>query len=1335
MAERFSFVAPARTKVLIVPLNHSTSHFNEYSDRIRSITDIRLLDVSSIPESRHFNPQTCPQGRILYEYAFSSSDDDNQYLHDFEPFRKTFIVLALGNFADFTDDTIATLSKNHPTAIVHNCICFNTPQDKITSDDPNSFFVESLEDQNVTTLETIMCSVSRNYLKAMDLYASSFENITLRSPVSLSDGTALHKTISYAQKKMASGSSLKVSFSSSQGIPATPDSKMKALQRHTGRQAKLLGNFLLLAGRPNEAAQYFTDASINFKKADDYLWLASALEGLAVATVLLSFIGMPYQVQNPMLASVLHVPKNRLLSPQLTLKRLSSDSLTSKQSNGIHSPRNLTSSAASYSFGNPSNQTSANIDLTGINFADFLRLLCHKAYQFYQLSTSDFENCVPDLVLVEALLRNAKLLVVLYLAGTENDLAEYLSECIVGSSKVAKSSTRDPKVRSETIAQVDQIFSLQLVDLELLEQCRVYCALASIYHDLELNRKRAFILRILLVALLPKLTSIETKSYAVYCSPENLRNIINQLLFVYQVDTEPELSQAHASTHSSDWTTLQLLLLKICLKIAEGLKDYETVAKICVLSLSRYSHCLTADVQKSIKERLEKLALILRNKDQPFQIPYVDKCLIRNVRFVVNPQSEGLVPMENSSQQSSEVAKEKPASDPIIFNPFAKSPKAGIPKEKVVCVNEIHHLVLLMQNPFQFEINIADLELLTEDQLVVETIRLQVRIIAIAPFSLKQDLSKLNGGINNQKSLLELTNGHQEPPTSVILPPLSFAHVLVPFIAKVPGRLTLSKFNVAIGACTKQKFNIIDKEVPVEFQKIKPTERPSEPPYNILDKVMENLLSEQVSERAEFKEFSLAVIPSQASLSVLENLIANGWIMLLEGERQEFSLSLRNASDQSINYLSFSFWDSTNDLINNKLARAGASALSAEDVYELEWQLLHNKPFNIINKQEISSKYKTIPPQSDVKIDYQINGKRGMTELKIILEYSKKAVGSSTKSYVKLVSVPVFVTVQPSLEIIGCDVIPFFSTSFQDFVMDENSDDSLNQRNINDLLNFILRAKKAKNDDISRYCLLVLDIRNLWKEKLGLNITKKVVPGIDFVVNEIVDPTKTVRFLLPVRRLSIDDVDTSQAIPSLRNKQFIKNYSITAEEEAQTRRNFWIRSSLIENLDSSWKSVGNSKSRSGKIDLRSIRLSNNMANSVLYDSIKINHSITLVDTHLTKVLKLGNEFYLDREKPYTLKTTITNYTKSGITGVLRHMPFPVPGNGKPDISIDQRILFNGVLQKHIGPKVIAPGDSLEAELGFMILEKGRYEWGCIFDDFNRKGRKAVGREPVYITVI
>lgn len=1335
MAESLNFAAPARTRVLVVPLNKGNPDFQQYYDKIRSANDIRLLDVAPLPEARNFNPQAFPQGRILYDFCASPPDEDVLFLHDFEPFRKTFIVLGVGSYEDFEENAVEKLSDVQPTAIVHNCIYFNSPADKIESQKHASlapqdvFFVPSLEDQNITTLETTMCYVTELYLKALASYVSSYEKITLRSPVSLRDGTALHKTITYAQKKVTSGSSFKVSFSKNQTLLSTPDLKVKASQRQTGRQAKLMGNFLLLAGQANDALQYFTDAAINLKKSDDNLWLGSALEGLAVSSLMLSYLGIPHQALNPMLASVLHIHKNKLSSITSAQKRLSTDSLGSKHSNGVLSPRNSTSksrSSTSRSRSTSLTSTSGQVELSGSSITEFLRILCNKTAMFYSLSDSDFENGVPDLVYIEFLLRSIKLFINIYQAGAGSELQ--VLEATIKSAPLDSVSHRDPVLRSEILALIDQIFSMQLIDLEFFKQCRVYYTLAIIYSDLGLRRKRAFILRILLVALLPKLN--HNAHLPDFITAERLTEIFEFLFEMYSIGRQTEAKDIEAAGHYSDWITLQLLLLKICLRITESLKDYEMLAKICVLILSRYTHCLPNEDQIKLKRKMDWLALLSKESHNSILIPHPDPFMVRNAKFVLQLQADELVPFQTPPSTTP-----TSGNDPLIFNPFSKVPKDLPSKDKLICVNDIHQVVILLQNPFAFDLNVSDISIVADDQRAVETVRPLMRVVGVSGFN-KQDLSKLNGMQFHPSKLYDSEQRALETTNNVVVPPSSLCHVVIAFKITQPGVFKISEFDVTFGTSEPQRFSIIDLEksnANLRLLVINPTK---EDPSNVLDKCADNLQHKNVAGRATTRRLTLTVIPSQASLSLVANLISNGWLMLLEGEKKEFSIKLKNTSNIPINYLSFSFWDSTNDSINSRLNHAGVNQLSAEEVHELEWQLLENKPFTVVNKQEISSKYKIIQPLSIVEFQYQINGKRGMAELRLILEYCNRSSDEKRKNYIKTISVPLNITVQPSLEIIGCDVIPFFSTSLQGFQLGNHPEkESFIEKNISDLLKFISKAKESDDDDISQYCLLVLDVRNLWKEKLALKITNEVQSDMAFVVNEKIESTKTSRLLLPIRRMCLEDVDVSRPIPSLRKKQYVKNYSITAEEDEQNRKNFWIRSFLLQCLEGSWHTVTRTSPRSGTIDLRNIRLDSRMANALVYDNILIQHSIWSVEGTPGIIDKKENEYSLDKERFYTLKTKIVNHTKTALSGVLRHVPFPTSESNRPDISIDQRILFNGVLQKTVGPKQIAPSGHVELELGFMVLEKGKYEWGCVFDDFNGSGKKTVGREPVYITVV
>lgn len=1316
--DRFSFVAQARAKVFVVPTNNlDRARFSRYFHQIRSTYDIRLLDVSPIPDSKYFNPQAFPQGRVLYDYLATEPEEETKFLFDFEPFRKTFIVIGVGEYDPDITTGISQLKERCPSAIVHNCILFNSPSELVQKSGPDTFHLRQLEDLNITDIETTICSITRNFLMALDEHALSYENITLRSPISLVDSNVLTRTINYAQKRLSSGSAYKVSFSNGQDVVKSADLKIRASQRQSGRHLKLMGNFFLLAGRFNDALQYFTDSVINCKKCDDYLWLASALEGLSVSSFLLLDLGLPFHVQNPMLAPVLQVPRNRLLTLGNNSHKASTESVRSRLASNVMSPRNSTLSSLGFGL-STATLTGTLVDFSAMPLPDYLRILCERVSQFYQLSASEIEDCVPDMVYVESLIRNIRLMITIYLVGLGPISSVF--ESVIKSVPVAVSGARDGSIftKSDIIAEIDKVFSLQLVELEFSEQCRIYCTLASVYADLKLYRKQAFILRILLVALLPEVARLESTGHpgssrasstarAKSLSTSSITSFFSLLFKVYRIDLEPETSGREANDHISDWSTLQILLIKICLRIAEAQHDYATLAKLCVLTFTRYSHCLLAEDQTKLRGKLNWLNLWLEENDPNQMMPYPDPFMVRQVKFVPGTSDSDLTPSAEVEQTSS-------ATDgAIIFNPFNKT--KGAVKERTICVAEVHQVKFTLQNPFPHEVELSDISLVTNDEVTVETLKNLIRKISLTPLVVANEFNGVNWSQPRKSAPM---NGVLPPssPESVILPANNTTQLTVSFRAQKTGTLTIKGLRVRAANSAFQTFLISDTEVASGLQKVK-LYGPQIPDGDdsALDRLIENLAQANISGRISTLTLTLNVIPRQPVLTLTKNLVTNGWIMLLEGELQKFSLELKNTSSEAVNYLSFSFWDSASDTINSNLSQPGT--FSAEDVYELEWNLIKNKPFSVLNKQEISQKHKVIEPNDNFQIEYEVFGKRGMTELKLILEYSNKSTG---QNFIKTVSVPLNVSIQPSLEITGCDIIPFFSSSLNGSVTATEAS-SLHQRNINSLVDLI----KGSEIDVSAFALLVLDVKNSWKQRLALKMSNDFI--LTFTITETLNPAETCRFLLPVKRIGHDTVDVTKPIPSLRNKQFIKNYNISEFEEAQERKNFWVKSALLEGLRGQWSTVGPTNERSGHLDLRCIRLSPAMTNVLSYDSVQVHQSIYDDQTGI-EVPRKNNAFDLEREKFYVLKTRIVNYASEPFTGVLRHLPFPVHAATKLDLSIEQKILYNGLLQRHINTP-IEKGQTYESSLGFLILEIGKYEWGTMLDVASTK---FAPREPVFI---
>lgn len=1261
--DRFLYSTPARVKVLVVPVNGCQAReFDKFVGVIRSASEIRLLDVAPIPECQYFNPQTFPQGRLLYDISSTPPEDSSIYLHDFEPFRKTFITIGVGPYTPSPD--LEAVEKSYPGSILHHLILFDAPAAVVAeANRANDHTAKQVfyPGNSITAIETVMCEVSRNFLHALNKYASSYLNITLRSPVSITDSRILAKTISQAQKRLLSLSHTAV------------DPKSKTQIKHVGRQAKLMGNFYLLAGKLSEAMHQFTEALVSLKKADDALWLALALEGLGVAALMLSYLKVPYQFTHPVVLSLLSVSKGRFVDSP---RRSSVD-----RSLGVLLPRNSSSSGLSISF------LMSGADLLSNGLPDIVKVISHKVLLLYHQSTNDYENTVPDIVYVELVIRSIRFMVGVHLSPP--DLDEATLEAIVHSRPLKAPAANSAWFsKDEIIDQISRVFSLELVHMDFADQCRIYSSLAAIYSDMGLLRKRAFILRILLVALLPKFRQLALHGFKL----GSLRQIFDELFAAYGITAEPEVLPQAAASHACDWVLLQFQFLKECVQILEATKDLDYLLKVCTVLLTRYTHCLSLDDQILIRDKIDSLIQQSDRHNLNLVAPYWDPFLVRKVKYVSNKSKDSLTPFTEYDASD----------DSTIFNPLKTQTLA---KDKLLIRDEIYHLKVTLQNPFDFEIEIADL-LVVSEGVEVQTLKNFIRPApgAAASFAPSRPLgSKLRRKAVETSSTAAIGG--------IFVPPRSVQHVSVAFRPMGDGKLAITGFDIVVGNCALQRFEIMDKEVFDVDNKTKSIGRSW--PQKSIESVVTNLL-ENTTGRMTKKSLQLVVVPPQPTLSLTDISVSNGWLMLLEGEKFEFSIRLTNHSMEPVNYLSFLFWDSNIAGLNNKLNNNTLSSgptIPANEVYELEWQLLKAKTFRILNKDEITSKYKVIPPQSDLNIDYEIVGKRGMKELKIVLDYSNKT-GDVANSFVKSVSVLLNLLVLPGLEIIGCDLVPLLRSSLQALGTPATGTHS----HLDRVFAFI--SSVMESDSIDNYCLMILDIRNNWTSTLRATLAYD-----SYTTEEDIPSQKTVRLLMPIRRLRDTDGDFSQPIPSLRNKQFVKNYFISEEEDARMRKTFWMRHAVLERLTGLWTSVG-ADLRKGVLDTRQIRFTPGMARVLVVDGVELHHEVLLGGQVLD-----GTTVKVGLQQFYTLRTRITNKCKHPVHGVLRHSPFPAASSTRAPPTIDRRILVNGVLQQHMEP--LAPNESVQVDLAFTVLEKGMYEWGVVLDVLD-SADQFVAREPLHL---
>ncbi|WLF78629.1 hypothetical protein PVL30_002369 [Lodderomyces elongisporus] len=1341
--DAYSFLTPAKVKILLVPINNCTvPDFNRYVYTIRHETNKHRFGAISDDDGSS-NTDSADSPLIIPDFQTTPIDENQVYLHEFEPFRKVFIVIGIG--PELSSDTAKTgfdhrteLRRIYSSAIVHEVIEFN---------------------EN-TNIKSCLYKLSFLFTDALNDFAAGYSAITLRSPVSITDSHVVTKTISKAEKRLSSGStSFRASFnggsidehilgdastatSASGTATATPtrntntnstatstttststststlaasksSGKLKTQSKYAGRHFKLMGNLHLLAGRYSDALTSFTEGLTILKRHNDFLWLGSCIEGLSVAIFLIEYTGQTYQL-SPSISSTLQITKSSLVDYNESRRRSSLESNGSKISINASATTITTTSAATATAtaatASPRNSITSNgfslplttsVDLNTIPFYDTLKLSLTKAIYFYGQSTSDTENMVPDVVYIECILRKLNLMVASRI-GTSYD---YIMETVINRTGTEIATAFPSK---DILCDVDKIFLLQLVELPIDEQCRIFSYIAKVYRSLGLFRKEAFVTRFQILTLMPHLN--------VHNLPE-AKKLIESLFKIYKINLACEGTAHDAQLHSQgSWTSLQIQVLRLALNLAEQSEDDAFLQGLCILLLTRFSHCLPFDDQLKLRDKMI-------GKKVTTKLPYWDPFLVRKVKYVSTRASQDVHTSTPILTRNKEIISE-PFYDPYTTNKSGSHNKPDLPKiDHTVIEGELHQLKISMQNPFAFDLDINDIEVVSEGVRVVTFHELtQVVNSYSAGNSIDTSIANFNK-LRVKEKRTTVTNTASSlyggASTPFVLRAMSTEQFLVTFKATDVGKLVIKGFNIQVWRCEKQFFPIIDKEkrnehgiklksvvselgensqqLALDKRTFASKETTHSSDLKTIDSLLATLRASATTERVSHRHLVLNVIPPQPVLRLKDLSIRNGCVMVLEGESIDFTVTLVNESMETINYLSFSFWDTAIEFFNNKLYQS--PYLKADEVYELEWQLLNFKSFRVKNKDVLGE---VIKPKEELVIEFELVGRKLMSQSLISLDYAHK---TGSDCFTKHLDVPITVSVMPSVEIVGCDIIHVFPDSILN-----KSVDFINTK-FEAVQRFI---KEAGEIDTSEYCILVLDLKNLWNNKMQCTLS---YDNFEFVSD--IEISKTERFFLPIRK--IKSLDYKQ-IPSLRNKQFIKDYNLGEQEEELMKRLFWIRQHVLDKLKISWETY----KRRGSVNLRKLMITPRMASVIVLENLVVeNRIVTAEGEEVASEALKTDEFYI-------LETKITNrLSNQSLSGFINHYPAVDLGgtNGSSrQISTDRKILIEGVLQK-LCP-VVKPNSSIISKLSFIIVERGEYVWDTVFES---KDSRFISKKPLRIT--
>jgi hypothetical protein len=633
---------------------------------------------------------------------------------------------------------------------------------------------------------------------------------------------------------------------------------------------------------------------------------------------------------------------------------------------------------------------------------------------------------------------------------------------------------------------------------------------------------------------------------------------------------------------------------------------------------------------------------------------YWDEFLVRGVYLVGPPAALALHPHRRADLGLVQTLQRATKQDPFLHNPFLDKRESKV-VDNLLIVGEDREFVVSLQNPYDFEVSIESMRLISDT--------------------------------------LELASAR-----NLILRPYRTQSFSVTGIVREARPLNLQGCTIKIRGCRERVFPIFqDPWAPEQDLKIKtiglmknplaPGSRPvSEHSVTSLDRQM---FAQSFPTPA---PVPLVVLPEQPVLVVSSVSLPHFSMMLLEGESSEFCFSVQNTSEKvTADFVHISFRDSTSSAIKEAL---GNKKLSPAELFELEYQLTSQPAIQACGNLPVC-----IEPGQTQTFSFRVLGKPGLTTAVVQIDYANLSQPHSEtedRFFTRQLTVPISVTVNASVQLQRLEIMPI-STNFSrgHKLIGEAISKEKSQAGFDALFN-----NQALSKD--ECCLLLLDLRNSWPTPLEISLQISESDA-SHLSRELVQPGHVSRMMILLPKIYISTPHAR--IRSTNERQFVvSNTGISPETERASREIFWYREALLKLLQGSWRQEDGV--RAGSIDLRSmLRINSRMVNTLKLDDVIIN--MTVLGGADEKVSRTADSsFEVTVDDYLTLRTKITNRSDATISPLLRLRP--TLAHQPPDMALElgKRFVWSGLLQQVLKP--LKPGASVETNLAICALCSGEF---------------------------
>lgn len=1018
-----------------------------------------------------------------------------------------------------------------------------------------------------------------------------------------------------------------------------------------GRSAVVIGSMYLQAGRWSDSLRELAEGATAARSLNDHIWHGKALELILMNLFLLGWSNLEFQV-----------PTVCLPTPEKTS-----------------------------AFGSKSEPEPADPSLPK-HLRHLQTILPDLFERILALYTRISAENLPALPLSETTIRFAKVLSALHISSGKLDKTAL--DIIVTGKIPAHLITSSPRFtispsRQQIVTMLFKAFPSSASELlSTVDRASILSGIAAVLGPLGMHRKKAMVIRELVSVLIGGLVEARTRGAAemgihpaaglVSLTSGDGQNSKGVALDLGEADIEQgveallgllcrsygivgfdlsrkkasdakgvpdELDEAviaringQSSARFFGFLDVKLNILRACINFSEALPDFNGVL--------RYSSDLLRTAGSGVApgprredasplierdEQVRLVANISRTSNLVGKLgfsniaaEYWDEFLVRGIEFEPPPSTKTPIPHAKSVLPGATASRASQDVNPFIYNPFLKQPDETANQNLVA--DEIASFKITLQNPYDIEVD-------------VESIRLHAEGVAF-------------------EAIPEIT----------IIGPYRTQVLRLRGRPKEPGAIKITGALIKVRGCRERRFPIFTTSwTPAREMKFK---------AKGLAALEESVSSQaQLVNRAlETDSLSLTVIQRQPLVAVKSTTLAQSSIMVLEGERQVFSVTLQNLSSTPVDFMLFSFKDSTQEPLQTALNNRDATPA---ELYEYELILMKKQALRLPKSQ----KGRNIAPGGEATFEFEIFGKPGLTHASIQVDYTYLGCPQdeiTEQFYTRQVSLDLTVTVNASVELTRIDVLPIYCEMTQSHWERLGS------------------AVTSKPND---YCLLSMDLRNAWPGQIGVRLES--TDGV--AVEEDILPGITSRVIVPVKRVYLEDPHAT--IPTLnpsRNRQFVVSASkISPEMERTNREAFWYREKVLDCIRATWRTATLPK-KNGAVELRNIKLTSRMIEAIKIDEVGIDISVEEIDGSTTAD---PNVAYVDEFM--RLKVHVTNRTTRPIYPLLRVIPALCHRPANIALEFTRKFAWNGTLQQLM--PVLEGNGSADVSIGMTALCRGEFD--------------------------